>query len=151
MWFAATQQKQSCMSHLNFIISFSPHLLLLPLFVRFLLASLYFFSFLPIANPSLVWGHPADFKRLVLHSKPWQMNVLSVSFKVNVGKERNACLWRVHRNLYLGCFMSCMNFMLMNFYLVAVQVSSTCLCTGTRYLIWWIVWMLCLNLCAVPK
>lgn len=76
MWFAATQQKQSCTSHLNFIISFSPHLLLLPLFVCFLLASLYFFPFLPIANPNSVWGYLARFKRLVLHSKPWQMNAV---------------------------------------------------------------------------
>lgn len=32
MWFVPTQKKQSCKSHLNSIISFSPHLLLLSLF-----------------------------------------------------------------------------------------------------------------------
>lgn len=65
--------------------------------------------------------------------------VWSVSFGMDVGKERTDCLWRVYRNLYLGRFMSCMHFMLVYFYLVSVQVSSTWLCTGTRYLIWGIV------------
>jgi len=76
MWSAATQQKQSCTSHLNFIISFSTPSASLASLCSFSPHFPLCLSFLAIANPSLLGGYPADFKRLVLHSKPWQMNAV---------------------------------------------------------------------------
>lgn len=143
-------------------------------FVLFLLTSLYcHFSFLPIANPGVVWPYPQDFliRDIILSSREFQKistvlctvcqtvadeySALSISFEMNMQKQRNACLWGVNSNFYLRCFTCSMNFTLMKFSLSfvlylcssvqAISAWSTC------SLFSWIFWMLCLNVCTVPR